>query len=268
MIDPVAITILGREIRWYGVMFALGFLAAVMHWNWLGKGEKRKEGTASELAIWIIVGSVIGARLAYVIANWSTEFAANPLSIFRIDQGGLIFYGGFFGGFATVLWLARRMKESPWSLGDFVLSGLPLGHAFGRMGCFLNGCCYGSPTQSIFGLPVSDLEGVKCHPVQLYEVGLLLTLYLMLLFFYRRRRFNGQIVGMYAIGYGVIRLTTEMFRGDPRQMASSLTVAQAISAGLIVFGLFVLTALPRWVPKLRREPSAIKSDANPKTGDA
>jgi phosphatidylglycerol:prolipoprotein diacylglycerol transferase len=90
---PVLFEIFGKEIRSYGVMAALGFLAAILTWTWLGRRENRPDGFAADLGFWLMASGIVGSRLAYVAANWS-YYQSAPLEILRIDHGGLIFYGG------------------------------------------------------------------------------------------------------------------------------------------------------------------------------
>ena len=236
--DPVAFHLGSKPIYWYGVMVAAGFLAAILHWSWRGKREGRPAGIGSDLAVWVMLGGVLGGRLAYIAANWD-YFSANPGEIVRVDRGGLIYYGGFFGGGAAAALFARVRKLPVWAFADFASSGVPLGHAFGRIGCFLNGCCYGRPTEAPWGVCVADAHR---HPVQLYEAVLLAVLYLGLNAFARRRPAAGRGLAVYLAGYGGIRFLLEFLRGDDRQRWSWLSVAQWISLAMLAAGIWIWLA--------------------------
>jgi len=270
MDDPrVIFEIFGRPIQWYGLMFAGGFLAAVLHWAWLGKRTKRPAGLGSDLGLWIMIGGVLGARAAYVLANWKDHFAANPADIIRVDQGGLVFYGGFVGGVTAcvIISLFKRDKstytlrgqtrsERTWSLGDFAVTALPLGHAFGRFGCWMHGCCHGRQTDGPLGIPTkfySDsgqlMETLSCYPVQLFEVAGLLVLYVLTTVFYLRNQIPGRVFAFYTMAYALLRFGNEFFRGDDRlNTFAGLNAAQTTALVLFVAG----AALFAWFTRRER----------------
>lgn len=256
--ERVAFTLLGKDIYWYGVLVALGFLAVVIYWGKLEKKLGLPRSTGSDFAFWAIIGGVIGARIAYVGANWS-EYAADPLTIFRIDQGGLVFYGGFIGGTLAGM-LFARMKGLPiLMLGDFAVTGVPLGHAFGRMGCFLNGCCYGRACDLPWAV---ETAGMMRHPVQLYEAGLNLLLCGFLFWLILSRHRRGVVTAAYFMVYPLFRFTLEFFRGDQRLGAGVVDLAQLTSLVLFAVGVFIF-----WLS--RRQPiveQAIKMDVGEKKG--
>ncbi len=252
--DPVFIEIFGRPIYWYGVLTALGFLAAVIHLGWLGRRDGRPEGLASELGIWVMVGGILGARVAYVLSALD-EYAANPLEIIRIDKGGLIYYGGFIGATLGIVLLARLKRKPLWNFGDFVITAVPLGHAVGRVGCFLNGCCFGTNCAVPWSAHRHDLTQGDTpsfqhpndflHPTQLYETGLNLAVYATLLWYYRRKRRDGTVLALYLTLYPIVRFTMEFLRGDPRMYWMGLTVAQALSLALLAVACVFWIFLPR-----------------------
>ena len=235
MINPVAFDVFGRPVYWFGIMMALAFLSAVVHLSWLGKKEGRAPGFASDLSFWIIVGGVVGARLAYVIANWS-DFSANPISLFRIDQGGLIYYGGLLGSVLSGLLFAQLKKEPKWALADFTITSIPFAHMMGRIGCFVNGCCYGRETDVPWSILVHSTHR---HPAPIYEALFNLGLYGVLVWFYLRKPRAGRVVALYLILYPIGRFIVEFFRGDDRQTWLGLHLAQSISVGLFLTGLVI-----------------------------
>ena len=244
--QPELVTIFGRPIYWYGVMTALGFLAAVANWTWLGAREGRDRGLGSELGIWVMVGGILGARVTYILSNWP-EYAAAPLEMLRIDKGGLIYYGGFIGGALAIVILSVLRKERLWNFADFVVTAVPLGHALGRIGCFLNGCCYGTPCQLPWAIPLQD---VHRHPTPLYETAFNLLVYAFLLWLYPRRKREGSVFIAYLLVYPVGRFFFEFTRGDPRMTWMGLTVAQEVSIVLFAAGVGLWLLLPR-----RRTPA-------------
>lgn len=251
MPDPVAFEVFGRPIYWYGVLVALGFLAAVLHWNAQARREGLPEGIGSDLGFIVMVGGILGARIAYLLANFA-YYRAHPLEMIRIDQGGLIFYGGFLLAALGVVVMARVRRLPLWRLGDFAVTALPLGHAFGRVGCFLNGCCYGAPTDVPWS--VHQAEALR-HPVQLYETGFNLLLYAALNALLRRHGPPGLVVAAYLLGYGTWRFLIEFLRGDDRLAAAAgLDAAQLLSAALVAAGLLLGAALR--VAARRRGPDA------------
>lgn len=235
MINPICFHIGTHPVYWYGIMMALAFMAGLLHWQWLGHRTHRDTSLASDLAFWLMVGGIVGARTAYVFSNFN-YFRAAPQEIIRVDQGGLIFYGGLIGGvlafFILTTW--RHLKAS--DLADFTVTALPLGHALGRVGCFLNGCCGGGEAD-----PSSFLAaGFTHYPVQLYEAFFNFGVYGLLTwyFIYRRGTRQGSVVALYLMTYPVGRFLLEFIRGDDRmRIAGGLDVAQLISLILIAIGI-------------------------------
>ncbi len=234
--NPVCFHIGSHPIYWYGVLMALAFLAGISHWQWLGRRTGRDVSLAGDLAFWLMIGGIIGARIAYVLSNFD-YFRAAPQEIMRIDQGGLIYYGGFIGGAIMFFIVARWRQINPLDLADFTITALPLGHAFGRIGCFLNGCCGGALASHPSGLTC----GLSHYPVQLYEAFFNLSLYAFLTWFYlnRRKDRKGPVLALYLVIYPIIRFLLEFIRGDDRMRLGTLDVAQGISLILITAGLIL-----------------------------
>lgn len=233
------------HLKTYGACMATGFLLA---WWLLEKLSARRD--LSNLMVSLMVGGVVGSRIAYVIEHWSAEFAANPVNVIRIDQGGLMFYGGFILSFTVFFFWCFVKKERPLALADLFCVVLPLAHAFGRIGCFFYGCCYGRDSDAwcavVFppGSPSWYEHGrrmVSVLPTQLFEAAALLLLFAALLAFWRRRSFMrrfgaGALTGFYMVGYGVIRFGMEYLRGDPRAAVGPFSISQTISMGLMIAG--------------------------------
>jgi len=245
MQDDVIFEIFGRQIHWYGALFAGGFVAAIVHWWFLRKKGKGPAMNPSDLSLWTMLCGVIGARANYVIANWQ-DFSGDLLSIFRIDQGGLIFYGGFIGGIIGIIALARFKKFNLWHLSDFVITALPLGHAMGRVGCYMHGCCHGIVTKSHWGRPFEVAgELAMCHPTQLYEASGNMTIYLILLVVYFKTRIVGLVTGLYFLLYAILRFSLEFVRGDERQMVMGITMAQGLCLIFMLTGIIMIVTFKR-----------------------
>lgn len=257
-------------IHWYGVFMALGFLAGLASWTLLGRREGKPFAFCSDLLFWIMVSGILGARLAYVIANIG-DFADRPYAVFFLHEGGLIYYGGFIGAAVAIPIFARVRGLGALDLYDFVITSVPLAHALGRVGCFMNGCCFGRIhtgwpsvrfpsgtlpwwTHAESGAITSDAaRSLPVHPVQLYESLFNVLLYALLVSVYRRRKRSGSITAFYLFAYPVGRFIFETVRGDARLNGGALSLAQWISLGLILTGLVVA-----WVAR-RRPRIAVSS---------
>jgi phosphatidylglycerol:prolipoprotein diacylglycerol transferase len=253
--EQVAFRFLGIDFYWYGVFLAAAFIAGLANATWVGKRTGRQFPLFSDLLFWVVIGGIAGARLAYVAANWE-EFARDPLKMANLRSGGLVFYGGLAGAAAAFLLFVRRRREGFWSLGDVAVTSLPLGHALGRIGCFMQGCCHGTTTASSFGIlyppgsPVwhnqvraglieaSSESCLPVHPVQIYEAVANIAIWGALILFHRRPHRDGQVVGLYAMLYGVTRFSMEALRGDERlRCLGGLSLAQAASVAVFVAGM-------------------------------
>jgi phosphatidylglycerol---prolipoprotein diacylglyceryl transferase len=250
-------------IHWYGILVAVAFLAGL----WTAARRGRREGFSAEqvydLGPWLIIGGILGGRILYVISYWREAFAEKPFpEIFMIQHGGLVFYGGLIGSItacAIYLWLKKIPK---WKMADVLAPSIALGYVFGRLGCFMNGCCYGRacslrwavsfPPHMENGKLVPHASGgVPVHPTQLYESLLNLAFYFFLAWLFRRKKFDGQVFAVYLLGYAVLRAFVEQFRGDypVHYLGGWATPAQVISIATIIGGALLWYLLPRPQPK-------------------
>jgi phosphatidylglycerol:prolipoprotein diacylglycerol transferase len=183
-------------------------------------------------------GGIAGARIVYVTTYWQQEFADQPFSeVFMVQHGGLVYYGGLIGStFAGLVWLAWK-KFPVWKITDILAPSIALGSVFGRIGCLMNGCCYGSRCDLPWAIhfPGKEFAGAAVHPVQIYDALLNLVLYLALAWWSRRKQFDGQIFAAYLMGYAVFRSIAEHFRGDypADHIHAGLTSAQVVS--IVIF---------------------------------
>ncbi len=239
--QPVLIEIGPVTVYWYGVLFSTGFLAAAIHWACLSRRVGMPPMFGVELCIWVMISSVVGARLAFVAANASL-FLDDPARILRIDRGGLIFYGGLVGATLAGVVLARRRAIPLWRMADYAISAVPLGHAIGRVGCLLNGCCYGAASERWWAIP---LNSVMRHPVQVAEATFNLVVYILLLQLYKHKHREGRVFAAYLILYPIGRFALEFLRGDERLEGLWLNAAQELSVLFILAGVLLWFTLPR-----------------------
>jgi phosphatidylglycerol:prolipoprotein diacylglycerol transferase len=197
---------------------------------------------------WVMVGGVLGGRLWYVALNWDI-YRAQPLEIVALWHGGLVWYGGLAGGLLALVLFVSRRKLSFLRVTDQVVPAVALGHAIGRLGCFANGCCYGRPTTSWWGV-VFPGHATAVVPTQLIESVGLVVLFVMLRIFQKPAvlQRSGTLFGIYLIGYGGLRWTIEWWRGDQPHLWYGLTLAQLVSLGLVIVGMWYAANLSfrRW----------------------
>jgi phosphatidylglycerol---prolipoprotein diacylglyceryl transferase len=249
-VHRIAFQIGSFSVHWYGILLATGFLLGL----WTASRRAGRDGIAPDKVydsgVWLIVGAIAGARTLYVISYWDRLFES-PLfpgapwtEIFMVQRGGLVFYGGLIG--ATVAGLIYVWKQNIplWKFADALAPSIALGYVPGRLGCLMNGCCYGRPTSLPWGvhLPeVPETQGLAVHPTQIYDASLNLVLYLFLAWLYRRKRFDGQVFASYLVCYALTRSLVETFRGDypVRYLAGVATPAQLVSVVILLCGLFL-----------------------------
>jgi len=256
-VHPIAFQLGPVTIHWYGVMIALAFLAGL----WTATLRARRENISGEeiadVTLWLMVGAIAGARFVYVATYWREQFADQPFrEVFMIQHGGLVFYGGFIGA-AIAGFIYIRWKKMPlWRTVDVLAPSVALGSVFGRIGCLLNGCCYGRPTDLPWGLAFTNPQAhefsgtplnIPLHPTEIYDALLNLILYGFLAWLFRRKKFDGQIFATYLLCYAVTRSLVEYFRGDYSNLHYhlGLTPAQWISVPIFVTGLALAAVLSR-----------------------
>ena len=247
---PIALEIGSLSIRWYGVMAAIGFLVGTWVLEKNRKFANMDKDQCSALLIIALICGILGARIFYVV-QFFDHYRYNLVNIIRIDQGGLVFYGGFILALAAVIIYSVKQKLDPIRVLDVMAPVMAAAHAFGRIGCYLNGCCYGKVTESIFGVtPPAGSElalrtgGMPLFPVQLLEAGenfLLCALYWYLL---RRIKRPGIIMSLFFINYGALRFLNEMLRGD-NVLYWKFTPAQWIGLCLIPAGIGLIILFTR-----------------------
>ena len=168
-----------------------------------------------------------------------------------VQHGGIVFYGGLVGATAATLIYLRRKKLPIWKFGDALAPSIALGYVFGRMGCLMNGCCYGRACELPWAIhfpPDHETHGIGVHPTQIYDALLSAALYGGLAWLYRHKRFDVQVFATYLICYAVTRSVVELFRGDYPEThihGGFFTPAQLVSVAILAAGVILLVKLPR-----------------------
>jgi phosphatidylglycerol:prolipoprotein diacylglycerol transferase len=248
------------HLRSYGVMMAIAFLVG----TWLALREARRlslnEDKLVNVILLTLVASILGARALYVIEHLP-EFRREWGDVFALWQGGLTLYGGIVAGTFVGLASAARMGLPRWVVADALTPSLALGTMFGRVGCFLNGCCYGKPTSVPWGVkfpPGSfatlEFGDTPVHPSQLYNAALGLALFTVLWLLRRRFRTPGVLFWTFLVTFSVARIfidLTRTYEADAMilQAPVPLTESQATSIALALFGALMIL-------RLRREATA------------
>lgn len=216
----------------WGFMLSLAVIIGVAGTRWLARWEGIDPEKILDLAILLVIGGLLGARLFYVFFYEPAYYWAHPLEIFKLYQPGLVFHGGLLAGILITVWFVRRSRLSFWSLADTLTPFLALGYGITRIGCFFNGCCYGKPTGLPWGVVFPGLLDIPRHPTQLYSAlgGFLLFAFLLWLFFHRR--FRGEVFLSYLIMYSLLRFAIETWRENPLVLGP-FTLAQVMSVVIL-----------------------------------
>lgn len=257
---PTLFEIGGLEVTTFGLMMLLAFLSA----TWILSLQLGRRGLEPKIAwdvlAWTAVGGILGAKLYYLALHWP-ELVTDPVEIF--SRGGLVWYGGFIGGALAFYWQVRRRGLPLGALFDSAAPALPLGYAFGRMGCFLVGDDYGLPTDSALGVvfpdraampstagylrtvgaeipsDVPDAALLAVHPTQLYEIAAALAMFAIL---WRASTWGlrpGRLFGLFLALYGVERFLIEFLRAKDDRFILGLTTSQMMSLLLLALAAYL-----------------------------
>ena len=233
--NPTAFTIFGIDIKWYGILIATGALLGVLTGDKLAKEEGLKENIVSDFILIGIIPSVIGARIYYVIFEWS-YYKDHINEIFAIRNGGLAIYGAIITGLIIAYIYSNKKNVEFFKLIDVMSPGLALGQGIGRWGNFINMEAYGGPTDLPWGIMV---DGVKVHPTFLYESIVDISLALFLYFYLsKHKKFDGQMIAVYGIVYGIGRFFIEGMRTDSLYIGG-IRVSQLVSLVFIALGIYI-----------------------------
>ncbi len=230
--------IFGTEISSYAAMALVGLVAGLCLGEYTRRHIGLSRGGLLSFTLFCIIGAIVGAKLLYMIVEW--ERTVTDLKGVLLG-GGFVFYGGLLMSFFTA-WLWCRKTHTPMlPMLDIFFPGVTLFHAFGRIGCFLAGCCYGAETTSALGVIYPEggyaPAGIPLLPVQLFEAAFLLILTVILLTVLKRSKTGGTTFSVYLGAYAIWRFMIEFFRNDPRGAVFGLSTSQLISILLLLAGI-------------------------------
>lgn len=261
-IDPVAISLGPLKVHWYGLMYLIGFLG---FW-WLGKMRARK-GLApvkpeqiGDMLFYGALGVVLGGRIGYVLFYNLPAFIDDPLSLFRVWQGGMSFHGGLLGVLLAALFVSRKYRVGFWQIMDFVAPFAPIGLGAGRLGNFINAELWGRVSDLPWAMVFPGAGPDPRHPSQLYQALLEgLVMFVVLWLFSQRPRPVRAVSGLFLILYGVFRFSVEFVREPDAHLGfiafGWLTMGQLLTLPMILFGI----ALMVWA--YRHQPQPVQGQA-------
>ena len=257
--DPVAIAVGPVEVHWYGLMYLFAF---ALGW-WLGRIRTRdawrgwSRDNVGDVLFYVALGVVVGGRLGYMLFYDFERLLAHPLSVFMIWRGGMSFHGGLLGVMVAMWWFARSHGRGFFEVADFIAPLVPLGLAAGRLGNFINGRLWGTPSDLPWAMVFHDPRagGVPRHPSQLYEALLEgVVLFAVLWWFTRRPRPVMAASGVFLIGYGLARTLVELVRVPDAHLGylafGWVTMGQVLTLPMIAAGIALAV-----LASIRSEPS-------------
>ena len=262
-------------IHSYGVMAMIGFLAALFVARWRARRAGLLPDEITDICVWALLAGIAGSRIAYILQNTDYFFDTrrpgwSVLDLLKIWQGGLVFYGGSIGAMVVTLILLRAKKLKALPVLDVLSPSLALGQGFGRIGCYLHGCCYGVPVHegawygcvfprdalpylSGVGAPLYIPPGAPLWPTQLVSAFDLFCIFVILSLFFRHQRRSGEVIALYLMLCSTERFLVEFFRGDTH-LPGQMSEAQWISIGLFIAG----AALMAWLKTSTPEKVALR----------
>ncbi len=245
------IEVFGFTISTYGLMVVLGILAVLIYFNLRKKTFSVPEADVQLAIIYGSIGAFIGAKCLYLftilpqLRENLPLLASDPIGFLTaVLTGGFVFYGGIYGALAAAVIYCKAVRVDWWKMAECIVPVVPLFHVFGRIGCFLAGCCYGIEVP--FGglaFTVSQIapNGVRLLPVQLIEAAAELILFLALIRMDRKEGEGRRMTSVWLIGYGAVRFILEFFRGDSyRGWIGAFSLSQILAVGSIVLGIWFL----------------------------
>ena len=254
----------------YGTMLSLSLILGIYLTGRNGKKQGLDELKVLTACLWGIIFLILGARLFFIIQNYQS-YLANPAKILQLWKGGMVFYGGFIGGVGAAVIYMRIKRISVQNFLDASTPSIPLGLFLTRIGCFLNGCCYGKLSELPWAvhyplgsrvyngqLKTGLIEAAQelslpVHPTQLYSSLNGLLLFLVIYYWARHKRFDGELFWGFSLLYSITRFIIEFFRGDQvRTEVLSLTIPQLVSITLATLAIVFLTRGYRKISKSGR----------------
>lgn len=273
------------EFHSYTVMMTLAFLVGTIGPVWLNRRREKPYPATPVGGIWIFLGGILGAKIWWVVQYGDWE---DVRYLQFILNGGLVFFGGLTGGIITGILYLKILRIPVITAADMVAPFFALAHGIGRIGCFLNGCCWGAITRYNYPWAVQFPKGTSpyrnhvtrklitkdemwsapVHPVQLYETFGNVLIFIILMVIYKKHKRTGVVTLSYFILYGGLRFVTEMFRGESnRPVFDLLTASQTTALGMFIFGLlaFSFCSLTFWRKPLEPPEAPLPESESPAT---
>ena len=245
------ISLFQYKISIYGLLIIIGLFLGIMISIYLGKRRGQKSEDILYASIYASIGLIIGAKILYILVNLSTlieyadYFIKSPRNMIIILSGGFVFYGGLIGAIIGIYIYCKQYKLSFIELLETIVPTIPLIHAFGRIGCFFAGCCYGKPYEGLFHIIYHNSESapnnIALFPVQIVESGLNFLSFIIILIFTWKIREKYAAIGLYLVTYSIIRFILEYYRGDiERGFLLFFSTSQWISIFCLPIGLILM----------------------------
>lgn len=247
--DPIAVKLGPLAVRWYGLMYLVGFIGGLLLGKYRAKTRPDLGWTVQQVddaLFYIVLGVILGGRLGYVLFYKPGHYLFHPLEILYVWEGGMSFHGGFIGVMVAMILFARATGKPWFALMDFVAPLVTPGLAAGRLGNFINGELVGRVTDVPWGMIFPQVDNLPRHPSQLYEFALEgVALFILLWWFSSKPRPKGAVSALFLIGYGVARFAVEFTRQPDdflRDLAlnTGLSMGQWLSAPMIVAGVVLM----------------------------
>jgi phosphatidylglycerol:prolipoprotein diacylglycerol transferase len=235
-LNPVFLDLGFLQIRYYGIFYIIGFLFSI--W-WVGRFSKLDKKTVYDLFFWLIIGLIIGARLAMLFIWEPAYYFANPLKLLAVWEGGMSFHGGLIGTLIAGIIFCRKRKINFWHLADIIVLPACIGMALGRIGNFINGELYGTVTRVPWCFKFPSADGCR-HPSQLYESFYNILNFAILFFMSRKKHKEGFIFSAFLIFYGIFRFATEFVRYSEWRLFGIFSVGQLLCAAMVIAGAILM----------------------------
>ncbi|NPV79826.1 MAG: prolipoprotein diacylglyceryl transferase [Firmicutes bacterium] len=244
---PILFHIGSAPVYSYGFFVAVAFVVGTI----FGIIQAKRRGISIEaiidIALYSCIAGIVGARIVYVLLDLPV-YLSEPMEILRLRDGGLSFHGGLFTAILVGIWYCRRHKVSAWEIADIAAPSVALGYSIARIGCFLNGCCFGVTTNLPWALKCAAYDQSLRHPTQIYAAIGSLMIFAILMISRKSRHFPGYLMFFYVFLYSILRFVVEIFRDVPRFLGP-LSITQVVSIVLALGSFLCISILSNQAAK-------------------